>query len=118
MTVWQPATQEIDPVLEALQHAARATIAPSASIGTPAPSASGVREVQIFDGRVLRMQLSAQPTQQVQRGVNTAVVYAVSGNAVVDRAGFRVVGQAVLDIATQAFLDVDCRLEPVGTVTL
>lgn len=62
--------------------------------------------------------LSAQHMEQVQHGACQAVVYTVRGNAVVDGMGYRITGQAVLDIATRAFLDVDCRLEPVGAVTL
>lgn len=64
------------------------------------------------------MQLSMQELQQERRGVSQVIVYAVSGNAVVDGMGYRISGRAALDIATRAFLDVDCRLESVGAVTL
>jgi hypothetical protein len=118
MTAWRPPTHEIDPLLEAVVNATRATIAPSASIDAPPPSSDDIRAQRLRDGRELRMRLSAQELQQVQRGVAPAVVYAVRGNAVVDGMGYRITGQAVLDIATRAFFDVDCRLESVGAVTL
>ncbi|MGY4431005.1 hypothetical protein ACVWWO_003482 [Bradyrhizobium sp. F1.13.1] len=45
------------------------------------------------------------------------IVYALLGNAVVDnRIGYQVRGQAVLDVATRAFLDIDCQLEQVAPV--
>lgn len=118
MTVWRPPTHEIDPLLEAVANATRATILPTASINAPPPSADGIRSQRLRDGRELRLVLSAQHVEQVQRGACLAVVYAVRGNAVVDGMGYRVTGQAVLDTATRAFLDVDCRLESVGAVTL
>lgn len=117
MTVWQPATHEIDPLLEAVADAARATIMPTASINVSPPTADGIRSNRLRDGRELRLQLSTQCLEQRQRGPRTVVVYAVQGSAVVDdRAGYRVTGQAVLDVATRAFLDVQCRLESVGPV--
>lgn len=117
MTPWRPPTHEIDPLLEAVANAARATIAPTASINAPAPSSDGIREQRLGDGRLLRMQLSTQETQQERRGVTLAIVYALRGDAVVDGMGYRITGQAALDVVTRAFLDVDCRLEPVGAVT-
>ncbi|MCA6107942.1 hypothetical protein [Bradyrhizobium cenepequi] len=119
MTLWQPATHEIDPLLEAVANAARATILPTASINAPPPSGDGICSNRLRDGRQLRLQLSAQCLEQRQRGPCTVVVYAVQGNAVVDnRMGYQVTGRAVLDLATRAFLDVECRLESVGTVPL
>ena len=116
MTVWRPASHEIDPVLEAVAAAARATILPVATIDTPPASADGIREVPLADGRRLRMVLSARELSQESRGGRAVIVYAVLGNAVIDRAGYSISGQAVVDVATRAFLDVDCRLESVGTV--
>jgi hypothetical protein len=119
MTVWRPPTQEIDPLLEAVVSAARATILPTASIDTPPPSSEGVRAVRLRNGQELRLMLSAQHLEQKQSGVRQVVVYAVNGNAVVDnKNGYRITGQAILDTVTRAFLDVDCRIESVGTVTL
>lgn len=117
MTVWQPATHEIDPLLEAVANAARATILPTASINVSPPTADGIRSSRLRDGRELRLQLSAQCREQRRRGPRAVVVYAVQGSAIVDdRAGYRVTGQAVLDLGTRAFLDIQCRLEPVDPV--
>lgn len=117
MTVWRPATHEIDPLLEAVAHTARATILPTASINIPAASVDGIRSQRLRDGRELRLKLSTHCLEQEQRGPATVVIYALLGNAVVDnRTGYRVTGQAVLDVATRAFLDVECRLEMTGPV--
>ncbi|WP_456639329.1 hypothetical protein [Bradyrhizobium sp. USDA 10063] len=105
--------------MEAVANAVRATILPTASINVPPPTADGIRSNRLRDGRELRLQLSTQYLEQGQRDSRTVVVYAVGGNAVVDnRMGYQVTGQAVLDLATRAFLDVECRLESVGTVPL
>ncbi len=117
MTVWCPATHEIDPLLEAVANTARATILPSSSINIPPPSADGIWSQRLRDGREARLKLSTHCLQQEQRGPWAVLVYALQGNAVVDNAiGYRVTGQAVLDVATRAFLDVECQLEWVGPV--
>lgn len=116
ITVWQPAGDEIDPLQEAVLNAARATILPLAAINTPPLSSDGVRELKLADGRSLRLMLIAQQLSQETRDKRTVVVYGFTGNAVADRAGYRVSGQAVIDIVTRAFLDISCRLEPVGNV--
>ncbi len=117
MTAWRPATHEIDPVLEAIANAARATILPAVSINIPSPSTDGIRSQRLRDGRELRLKLSTRCPDQKQRGPRTVIVYALLGNAVVDnRIGYQVRGQAVLDVATRAFLDIDCQLEQVAPV--
>lgn len=118
MTLWCPATHEIDPLLEAVANTARAAISPSASINIPPPSADGIWSQRLRDGREVRLKLSTPCFEQEQRGPCTVLVYALQGNAVVDNGmGYRVTGQAVLDGATRAFLDVKCQLEWVGPVT-
>ncbi|MFG3594397.1 hypothetical protein [Bradyrhizobium sp. RDI18] len=117
MAVWRPATHEIDPLLEAVANTARATILPTATINIPPPSADGICSQRLRDGRELRLKLSAHYLEQERRGPCTVLVYALQGNAVVDnRMGYRVTGQAVLDVATRAFLEVECQLEQVGPV--
>ena len=117
MTLWRPADREIDAVLEAVTHAIRATIAPAAPVQSPPASADGIREVQLDDGRIVRTKLFAQEMKQERRGPRAVLIYAVGGSVVVDRDGYAVSGQVVLDIVTRAFFDVDCRLEAVGAVT-
>ncbi|MES5486691.1 hypothetical protein QMZ05_28395 [Bradyrhizobium sp. INPA03-11B] len=117
MTVWRPATHEIDPLVEAIANTARATILPTASINIPPQSADGIHSQRLRDGRELRLCLSTKYLEQGQRAFCTVLVYALHGNALVDSfMGYRVTGQAVLDVATRAFLDVECRLDPVGPV--
>ncbi|WP_136626327.1 hypothetical protein [Bradyrhizobium macuxiense] len=117
MTVWRPASHEIDPLVEAIANTARATILPTASINIPPPSADGVHSQRLRDGRELRLSLSTQYLEREQRALCTVLVYALHGNAIVDNSlGYRVTGQAVLDIATRAFLDVECRLDPAGRI--
>ncbi|WP_426441386.1 hypothetical protein [Bradyrhizobium genosp. P] len=104
--------------MEAVTNTARATILPSASITIPPPSTDGIWSQRLRDGREVRLKLSAHCLEQEQRGPRAVLVYALQGNAVVDNGmGYRVTGQAVLDVATRAFLDVKCQLEWVGPVT-
>ncbi|MCC8955309.1 hypothetical protein H8B02_18245 [Bradyrhizobium sp. Pear77] len=118
MTAWRPATHEIDPLLEAVADAARATILPTASIDMPPPSADGIRSQRLRDGRELRLKLSTHCLGQEQRGPRAVLVYALKGSVVVDNGtGYGVTGRAVLDVATRAFLDVSCQLKHVGAVT-
>lgn len=118
MTDWRPASHEIDPLLEAVINAARATILPVPTINTPAPLSDGVRDLELADGRRLQMVLKAQQLTQETRHDRPVVVYEINGNAVVDRAGFLIIGKATIDLATRAFFEVDCRMEPVGTVAV
>lgn len=115
MTVWRSATHEIDPLIEAICNTARASILPTASINIPPPSADGIHSQRLRDGRELRLSLSSQYLERRRREFGTVLVYALHGNAVVDRSrGYRVTGRAMLDVATRAFLDVECRLDAVG----
>jgi hypothetical protein len=116
MTTWRPASHEIDPLLEAVVNAARATILPVSAINSPAPLSNGVRDLVLADGRTLRLALKAHQVTQESRNDRPLVVYEIGGSAVVDRSGYRVIGKATVDLATRAFFDVDCRLEPVGIV--
>ena len=115
---WRPAAKEIDPLQEAVLNAARATILPAAAINVPPPGSDGVRTVTLGDGRQLRVALTAKELSQQKRNDRPVVIYGFSGNAVADRSGYRVTGEAVIDVATHAFLNVSCRLEPVGAVNL
>ncbi|XIA63692.1 hypothetical protein ACFIOY_32285 [Bradyrhizobium sp. TZ2] len=103
--------------MEAVANAARATILPAVSINIPSPSTDGIHSQRLRDGRELRLKLSTRCLEQRQRGPCTVIVYALLGNAVVDnRIGYQVRGQAVLDVVTRAFLDVECQLEQVAPV--
>ncbi|WP_128089730.1 hypothetical protein [Bradyrhizobium viridifuturi] len=65
------------------------------------------------------MKLSTNCLEEEQRGPFTVLVYALQGDAVVDsRIDYRVGGRAVLDVATRAFLDIECQLEQVDPVAL
>lgn len=116
MNTWRPASHEPDPLLEAVNNAARATILPVAAINVPPPSSDGIRDLQLPDGRQLRIALTAHQMAQETHGVRAVVIYDIGGNALIDRIGYRVTGRAVVDIATRAFLDINCRLETVGSV--
>src|SRR5262245_25127184 len=114
---WRPASKEIDPLQEAVLNAARATILPTAAVNSPAPASDGVRALTLEDGRQVRIALTAREMSKETRNGRAQVTYAFSGNAVADRAGYRVTGEAVIDLTTRAFLNVSCRLEPVGSIT-
>lgn len=116
MTTWRPASQEIDPLQEAILNAARATVLPVAAIKTPAPALDGVREIALPDGTVLRMSMAARSVGQETRNGRPLAFFEIAGNAVAGRSGYRVTGEAVVDLATKAFIDIRCRLESVGAV--
>lgn len=119
---WRPLAREPTPLDEAVNAAIRATILPAVGSRVPPPDAEGVRVITLPDGRVLRIALRAEPSSRAAFGKRDAAFYAVSGNCVLDtgvaaeRRGYALSGQAVVDIATRAFLHVEHRLETVGAI--
>ncbi|MGY4327229.1 hypothetical protein ACVWWG_001646 [Bradyrhizobium sp. LB7.2] len=72
-------------MIEAICNTARASILPIASINMPPPSADGIHSQRLRDGRELRLSLSCQYLERRQREFCTVLVYALHGNAVVDK---------------------------------
>jgi len=66
------------------------------------------------DGRRVRMSLTAQVVTQETRNGRPTAIYGIGGHVAVEHEGYKVAGQAVIDLATRAFLEVECRLSSVG----
>ena len=119
---WRPAAREPDLVEDAIARAIRAYIMPHVSLED---SVGEGRAIGLADGRQLRLSLRAEAVRREAYAARDAIIYQVDGHAVVERTsggvaterlGYQLSGSAVLDVKTQAFLLVEHRLTPVGTV--
>lgn len=115
-TAWRPPESEISELEKAVLDAARRAVLPLAAIGVPAPDRDGVVEIGLADGRLVRLVVTAQPVGSGTHAGRAVVVYEVSGHGRVADAArqreamFLVGGRAVLDRATQAFLEVEVQV--------
>ncbi|WP_127089607.1 hypothetical protein [Aquabacter cavernae] len=110
---WQPPERDIDPFEKLLSLAVRDTIlAHPAGNGGAAQTWRELRS----DGMALNLLLRVAPREAVSHQGRAALTYDVGGEALSGRTGYRCEGRAVIDLKTRAFLDVTCRLVPVGAV--
>lgn len=109
--IWQPLERDMDPRDMILSEAVRDAV-------TRFPD--GRREAGWQDfahgGVQLSVCLRHVPQQTLSHNGRAALRYAVGGEVVEGRAGYRCEGHAILDLKTRAFLHVECRLIPVGQV--
>lgn len=116
-TIWQPATQETDPLTAAVIEAVRTQIFAVAPVGHVIETApEGWRETRLPDGRAVRLALTVTPGAQERWGVRASATMHVAGEVAVEDQGYRVASEVVVDVATRAILSCDCRLESVGRV--
>jgi hypothetical protein len=117
---WSPATHEPPLLDEATADILRSCVMPGLVAGF-APAADGLRVVRLSDGRMLHALAEAEALDQRDFSGRACIVYRVTGNLVVDggpgdstRQGFRLQGEAWVDIRTKAFLHVVHQLSHVG----
>jgi len=107
--IWRPLERDMDPRDMILSEAVRDAV-------TRYPD--GRREAswqELAHGGVrLSVCLRHAPQQTFAYNGRAALLYAVAGEVVEGREGFRCEGRAVLDLKTRAFLHVECSLIPVG----
>jgi hypothetical protein len=110
---WRPLTVEVGVLETAVLAAARWAILPIGDAGLPAPDADGITRRALPDGRELQLVLSAQPTGGSDLHGRTVVRYHIGGQGMVQSTAFLIDGEAALDRATRAFLELNVRLSGV-----
>lgn len=110
---WVPPERDIDPLEKALSLAVRDTI-----LAFPAGNGSAPESWRDLsrEGAAVSVLLRVAPREAASHQGRAALAYDVGGEAVAGRVGYRCEGRAVIDLKTRAFLDVTCRLVPVGQV--
>lgn len=108
---WQPPKRDMDPREMLLSASVRDAIGRHPD----GHRASSWQDLTL-DGVRLHLCLSHAPQQSVAYAGRAALMYAIAGEVVEGRSGYRCEGHAILDLKTRAFLSVDCHLVPVGRV--
>lgn len=110
---WRPPEVEVGVLETAVLAAVRRAVLPIAGTGQPAPDADGVVRCTLPDGRALQLLITTQPAGGGDRYGRAVVRYHVAGQGMVEATAFLVEGDAVLDRATRAFLELGVRLSGV-----
>lgn len=111
--IWQPLKDDVGALDVQLSASVRALVAAHPAGGPEAPV---WQTVPLGDGHSLQLRLAASPQIRTKYGLRAVITYAVTGQAVIGAEGFACRGEAVLDLKTRAFLDVQCTLVPLGAV--
>lgn len=111
--IWQPLKEDVGALDVQLSASVRALVAAHPAGGPEAPT---WQSVHLGDGRRVQLRLAASPQIRTKFGLRAVITYAVTGQAVIGAEGFVCRGEAVLDLKTRAFLDVQCTLSPIGAV--
>ena len=114
MSVWAPATGEVDPFRAAVLQAARYLLTPDSVRPLGRREADGWRRVALPDGRRAAIALEQRLRPERYWGSRAAICYDLTGRATLEREGFTIEGHAVIDSATRAFLALDVQLRTMG----
>ena len=116
MSTWTPAQKDLHPLQNLVHELARHLLMP-AVVPSPAPrSAEGWHSLVLANGQRASVALELVPRAETKFGPRAALAYDVKGRATLETHGYIVSGDLVVDRATRAFLQVECRLEPLGKV--
>jgi hypothetical protein len=116
LSPWKPARSEPQPLEAAIYAVIRHVLAPDAVKleGTRQPE--GWFSLTLPTGQAANIAVEIRPDPNRRRGPRTVVSYEIVGHATLDRDGFSFSGQAAIDEATRAFLELECSLTPLGRV--
>ncbi|MFG1392041.1 hypothetical protein [Xanthobacter agilis] len=109
--IWQPLERDVDPRDMIVSRAVRTGIA-----RYPDGHRETIWQEGTYGGRMLRLRLHHAPRQTLAYQGRAALLYAVSGEVLEGLEGYRCEASAILDLKTRAFLNVACRLIPLGPV--
>jgi hypothetical protein len=107
---WRPLTVEPGVLETAVRAAVRHAILPIAATGQPPPDADGISRRILKDGRELQLLVTIQPAGGGDLNGRAVVHYHVGGQGRVQTTAFLLEGEAALDRATRAFLELTLRL--------
>jgi hypothetical protein len=116
MSVWQPAKTSLDALPTAIHQLVRHLLIPGSAEPPAVPDAEGWYVFTLAGGARAAVNLKPVVRSNRQWGPRAVLAYDILGQAMLDREGFTLTGLAVIDNATKAFLEVDCRLNPMGQV--
>ncbi len=107
---WQPLTRVPDVVQQALLDAARASIISLDTYAGVSRAENDMLAVDLVDGRRIHVSFKTIAKAAEKFGARDAVRYDMQGRAIVGKEGLGLAAHAVVDIKTQAFLDVSCEI--------
>lgn len=107
---WRPLTIEPGVLETAVRAAVRHAVLPLAANGQPLPDADGITRHILEDGQELQLLVTVQPAGGGDLHGRAVVRYNVAGQGRVQATAFLVEGEAAVDRATRAFLELTVRL--------
>lgn len=107
---WRPLTKVPDPIQLAFLDAVRATVAPVGVYHGISRANEDMLAVDLKDGRRVFVAFTKSPPTAATFGPRQALRYDLNGRAVVGSEGFGLAARAVIDVKTQAFVDVACEV--------
>lgn len=116
MSAWAPAQNELDPLLAAIHAVARSVVMPGVAPAVAARTPEGWHSLALADGRQVNIALQTRLRPERQWGPRAILSHDFFGQATVGHDAVTFTGRAVIDVSTRAFLEVDCRLTPMGRV--
>jgi hypothetical protein len=116
MSTWTPAQKELHPLQIAIHDLARHLLMPAVVPPPARRSAEGWHTLVLANGQRAAIFLEIAPRAETKFGPRAALAYEVNGRATLDAVGYLIAGEVLVDRATRAFLQVECRLEPLGKV--
>ena len=116
MTPWKPPVKEPEPLVAGVTDFARLRLPAIFGVELGAPKHLGRDKVFLANGEEAVVELTAAPAVKRQFGQRAAISYTLDGYAATRAVGYRAQGNAIVDIKTQAFLELVFTLEPVGEI--
>ncbi len=116
MTPWKPPVKEPEPLLAGVTDFARMRLPTIFGVELNEPKKLGRDQVCLANGEEAVVELTAMPAVNRQFGQRAAISYTLDGYAATRSIGYRAQGSAIVDVKTQAFLELVFTLEPVGEI--
>jgi hypothetical protein len=107
---WRPLDKVPDPVQLAFLDAVRATVAPIGVYAGVSRASEDMLAVDLKDGRRVFVAFTKSAPTAATFGPRQALRYDLNGRAVVGSEGFGLAARAVIDVKTQAFVEVSCEV--------
>lgn len=107
---WRPLVVEPGALETAVLAAVRHAILPLPATGQPLPDADGITRRLLDDGRELQLLVTVQPAGGGDLHGRAVVRYHIGGQGRLKATAFLIEGEAALDWATRAFLELTIRL--------
>ena len=105
---WRPLAKVPDPIQLAFLDAVRATIAPVGVYAGVSRANEDMLAVDLKDGQRVFVAFTKSAPTPAMFGPRQALRYDLNGRAVVGSEGFGLAARAVIDVKTQAFVEVAC----------